>query len=253
MAKKPPRVKAKPKKPARGGKRGKPEGGTGRAAGRTSKSSGTRRPSNPPRKRSPRSAPPSGRPGRTKPRLSRVELRRRLDTARGAAARGEPLVKRWMRGLEFGRDHLTDIVGRQVNLRAKAPPVAAKGTPWALVARYNDFDSQLTYTELHRALERWDGDDRIRHNIGARRISRMTVLYDGVETYGGTRRVTREFTLAEIAPWDVMVARALERTDPTSEESLVARYDSNRHRTRILALYVWLALDEAKEATWIPN
>lgn len=248
MAKKPPRSKARPKakKPAkpRGGKRERGPGkGTGRAAGRKAPIPPT------PIKRRRRSPRPVAFPGR----LSREELRRRLDTARGAAARGEPLVKRWLRGLEFCREHLSEVVGRESILRAKAPPVAAKGTPWALVARFNGFDGQLTYTELHRALERWDDDDRIRHHIGARRISRMTVLYDGVETYGGTRRVKREFTLAEIAPWDVMVARALERTDPTSEESLVARYDSNRHRTRILALYVWLALDEAKEASWVPR
>lgn len=187
------------------------------------------------------------------PRLPRAELQRRLDAARAAATRGEPAVKRWMRGLEFVREHLSEPIGRQLVLKGRPPPPAKKGTPWALVAMFGGWDGQGSYTELHQGLEAVDRDERIVNAIGKRRLARMTVLYKGVVSRGDRRRVEREFTLAEISPWEVMVSRALERTDPTVEDSLVARYDSDGVRTLIKAVFVWIALEEAREANFLPH
>lgn len=170
-----------------------------------------------------------------------------------AALRGEPLLKRWMRGLEFCREHASNVLGREATLKGAPPPVKARGTRWALVGRIAGFDTLMTYTELHRMFERWDDDERIAYAIGAYRLARITALCDGIETRGSIRRVTREYTIAEISPWEVMVSRARERTDPTIEHSFASLYDHDEHRTLVKALYVWIALEEATPIEFAPD
>lgn len=188
-------------------------------------------------------APPPRKRVRT-PRVSRDELERRLAKARAGAA---SLEGRWMRALERMRVHLSDPIGRDLVLRAAKPPAATKGTPWALVARFAGWDGRASYSELYLGLKATEGDEQVERGIGARRYARIVVLYDGVEERGGSRRVEREFTLAEIAPWEFCISRAVERCNPDSEEGLVASYDQGKGRTLIRALYVWISAEEARD------
>jgi hypothetical protein len=181
------------------------------------------------------------------PRLSPAELKAKLAKARAAAAAGEPITKQWGRGLDRMRTHLSKPLGLELVLRTAAPPPAVKGTPWALIGRFAGFDRQAGYSELYAGLLDTRDDDRIEALIGRQRLCRITVRYEGVEVRGGSRRVEREFTLAEISPWEVCISRAVERCDPGSEEGLVAAYDQGPGRTLVRAVYVWIAMEVATD------
>lgn len=182
------------------------------------------------------------------PALSTTELRRKLklarDAAKAAPARTE---RRWLDGCERWRRHFGDVVGREALLKAGAPPSATKGTPWAMVARVSGFDGLMTWNAAFRGFERVRDDDRATELIGANRFCRISALYHGVESRGGARLVRRDFVLSEIAPYEVCLARALERLDPDSEESITAHYgEHTEFPTTVLALYLWISVDAAK-------
>ena len=145
------------------------------------------------------------------------------------------------------REHLS--IYRETSLRAESPSSAPKlrGTPWSLVARFGGWDGTMRYGTLYRALEAVDGDKKITKAIGERRLARLVVLYDGVEQRGGNRKVKREWTLSEIAPWDVALSRALERLNPEIEESITNLYDTGKFPTQVVALFVWLSVEQANE------
>ena len=228
----PPKVKAKAKPP----EKKKPAAAKRRAATAPTKekrAAGKRTPI--PSRKSPRKRVQA-------PRVSRQELERRLAAARAGA---QSLTKQWLRGLERMRDHLSEPIGRELVLRAVPPPPAAKGTPWVLVGRFAGFDGLASYSELYLGLLATRDDDLVERDIGRQRLCRIAVRYDGVEVRGGRKRVERDFTLANIAPWEVAISRAVERCDPESEEGLVAAYDQGKHRTLVRAVYVWISAEEA--------
>lgn len=167
-----------------------------------------------------------------------------------AAARVKvPPPQVWFSGLERWRSHISDSIGRECILRAESPGKAPKlhGTPWALVARLSGFDGQLTYDRLWNALAEIDQDRKIIKAIHPRRLCRLVALYEGPSERGGTRMVKRDWTIAEISPYDVMLSRALERLDPGLGDSIAAGYgEAARKPTKVVSLYVWISVDKAK-------
>lgn len=106
-----------------------------------------------------------------------------------------------------------------------------QASPWVIVARIR-FQAEIGYEQLYQILESWM-TTKIRMAINPQRIARLRIQYldkkrpDGREGY----------TLAETAPWDNAIPRALEETDPTDTESshpngaygsLAARYGITR-------------------------
>lgn len=97
-------------------------------------------------------------------------------------------------------------------------------SPWLVVARIR-FKGEIGYEQLYRILETWHSK-RVMDAIDKNRIARFRVIYQD-------KRQREEYTLAETAPWQMAVARALEECDPTDTEtahpngaygSLAARY-----------------------------
>jgi hypothetical protein len=187
-----------------------------------------------------------------------AELERRLELARAAAAtkaterrreaQQQPPPRKWFGALERMQVHLSSEIGRQCALRASGPgQPSLRGTPWSLIARFSGFDGQMTYDRLWRGIAATEADTTIESTIGAKRLARMVVLYKGPTERGGERLVEREFVLSEIAPWSVMLARALERLDPDIEDSITAHYGEDAHvPTEVRALYVWISVDQAR-------
>jgi hypothetical protein len=121
-------------------------------------------------------------------------------------------------------------------------------SPWIVVARIR-FKGEIGYEQLYRILESWHSS-RVMAAVDKNRIARFRVIYQD-------NRKREEYTLAETAPWQMAVARALEECDPTDTEtahpngaygSLAARYGIVRNKngkiisgSLIPSIDIWLS------------
>lgn len=131
-------------------------------------------------------------------------------------------------------------------------------TPWTLVATYTT--PATAYPTLHAALQAVADDSKATKLIGSNTLARMIVTYEGRESYRDRRRCEREWTIAEISPYTIMLERALESTDPGPETDpeqidrdspIAARY-SNKAKdgeeiTWVKSISLWLSSAAAEE------
>ena len=149
-----------------------------------------------------------------KPSLSRDEIERRLKLARDSAnarrVQRNQIRSKLARALEIANEahpFQSTIEIKNIELRATSNRWA---TPWVIVARIR-FRGEIGYEQLYTILESWM-TVRVMRAINPDRIGRLRLTYvDG--------RKREEYTLAESAPWQIAIARALEETDPTDTES----------------------------------
>lgn len=166
--------------------------------------------------------------------------------AREAAASKSGLIGRLSKAIRRIADAFKFLTATKVQIdlapgsTGTGPVPNTKGTPWAVIGTIA-FEDSLDYAALNEGLLAVQGDDEITKLVGIDRFSRMAVLYDGPETKGSTRHVEREWTMSEIAPWDVCISRAVEMTAEDEPDSVQERYST----TAVLALRVWLAHSEA--------
>jgi hypothetical protein len=140
---------------------------------------------------------------------------------------------------ELAADTLGVRVGLGVELLAGIPG-DARGTPWAAVGTLDH--EAADYAALHEVFAAWKGDAELRREIGIDRYARISVFYEGPESRGSRRLVEREWTVSEIAPWDVCASRAAEETDPDGDDTAAVRYDSSIG-TKIK---IWISHKEAR-------
>jgi hypothetical protein len=188
--------------------------------------------------------------------LSRAEVERRLEIARGAATKRRTdrsgLQQRLASALEVAQQAASDA-GYQSVLKIAFPPrtfETAWRAPWVIVGRFVWRGKPIGYQDLHKILDRW-AKTKVTRRIDELRVARLRVIY---LTDDGKRE---EYTLAETAPWGLTIARAKQECDPTdtltahpggARGSLAARYGIRRDArgrvvggTQIESVYVWLS------------
>lgn len=193
-------------------------------------------------------------PPRKRPRLSDEELDARATAARRAAAIRAAAggVEAWLRAGEMIGEYLQAAAGGTVTMRAVDAPLAAKGTPWRIVIRWQP-DRELgpwDYLDLWRALSGVEEDLEIERRIKPTRITRLAVSYRGARKLYDKRRgkKPREYTLGELGPWQVVISRAVALLNPQIEDSITSRYGSVQNETiptEVLALYLWISTKTA--------
>jgi hypothetical protein len=134
-------------------------------------------------------------------------------------------------------------------LRAKDAPAHAARTPWLMVGRFG-LPGGTSYDELGGILTRWEASKRAERLIGADRLSRLQVKYTTERGQVG------EYTLAEIAPWEAAISRAVERVmiRDNGRDSLVQRYGEGRTRqSDIDAVLVWFSATSVRNVASSPD
>ena len=138
---------------------------------------------------------------------------------------------------------LGEIIGRYTDAKTSVELASrrTKGTPWAVQGEI-EFGTAMDYAALGEAMEEIQRDAELTELVGVNRFARFAVVYEGPEVRGSKRRVTRDWTLSEIAPWDVCTSRAAEQLTGDDGGSVVEKYSS----TAVLSLRVWFAHTEAE-------
>jgi len=95
-------------------------------------------------------------------------------------------------------------------------------------------------------LRAWATDTRATKLIGADRLARIQVHY----LERGKRSKPQQYTLGETLTWEFVLARAIARTDPNSDddrpgENLATRYN----QTRVVSAFVWFSAERGYEIT----
>jgi hypothetical protein len=117
-------------------------------------------------------------------------------------------AKKLLDGLERVQDRLTKSLGDQVQLDMRTPAEGKGRTPWAVVGKLK-LPKGADYTTLRDAIAQLESQTA--RQLGPRRLARVRVTYRGVRGGRGKRkaeRVKREWTIGEIAPLDVTLARS---------------------------------------------
>jgi hypothetical protein len=189
---------------------------------------------------------------KSKSSIPREEIDRRLKLARDSAnvrrAARNSIRGKLARALEIVNEahpYQSSIEIRPIQLTTFSDRWAS---PWVVVARIR-FKGEIGYDQLYDILESWMSP-AVMKAVNPKRVSRLRVAYID-------RGERKEYTLAETAPWDHAIPRALEETDPTDTESshphgaygsLAARYGIVRNKDgRIIAgslipsIDIWLS------------
>jgi len=136
-----------------------------------------------------------------------------------------------------------EILGRYTSTKTSVELASkrAKGTPWAVSGEI-ELGTAMDYAALGEAMEEIQRDAELTELVGVNRFARFAVVYEGPEARGSKRRVTRDWTLSEIAPWDVCTSRAAEQLGDGDGGSVAEKYST----TAVLSLRVWFAHTEAE-------
>lgn len=158
-----------------------------------------------------------------------------------AAPKRDELTKRLLDAI----DEMQDIAPGTIAHVQDAPRSAFSRTPWRMVARFA-FPRGTTYEDIFSILRDWRDDRRIEKKIGSDRLSRIQVLYKDRKGRGARS----EYTLSEIAPWELAVSRASERVGVRDDrqDSLIGRYGASAPTVSYIdSLVVWFSSVTAKE------
>lgn len=144
--------------------------------------------------------------------------------------------------LEMMRDLFARELGIGVTLQARTPPPRVRGTPWSIVGKFA-FQDEVFYEDLYLAFTAMERSRRLESKVGRQRLARIQSRY----RLGGDRY---EWTVAEIGAWELVISRAVERTDPNGvrRESVGVRYDATNADTgELTSILIWLSSVVAQE------
>ena len=135
-------------------------------------------------------------------------------------------------------DRAIDEIRREIpnaTIATARAPESRGHTPWSQIVTISVRGAG--YGDVEAALSAFPVDA-----IGDRLLARVRMKYNGPSRAGGRDRVSREVTIAEIAPLDVAIHRARLRLDPDDPESLAGRYDTSTAR----AIEIWISSQRAR-------
>lgn len=229
-------------------------GGKRKAATRDSKRKATR-------SKAPRPSPSARKKAAAAREAARQEHARRLAIELAALEaekkelrrKAATLEERFARGLEKIRRHLSVTGEARLKIVDVLAALARKGqqiqrsttTPWLLAAEIaTPKPDRMAYSDLYWALVDVRDDRTIERSLDPQRASRIQVVY--LDPSVGEQRT---FTLAEIGPWETVIARAVNRLDPNrpAADSITVRYDTEADTpSKVIGIRVWLGTSTFK-------
>jgi len=181
-----------------------------------------------------------------RPRPAPGQLRTRAGAVRPAeVSRAKPRPRAGtLDGLEQVRDILAKQLKRGVTLKMKTPERGKGRTPWAVIAQFK-FDG-ASYARVQAALRKIEDSRDVEKRLGGRSYARMSIDYRGVRRRDRMGRTKREWTIGEIAPWEVVASRAVEAVR-IARQTYGDQGDQPGGESEAVGLSIWISSDEARD------